>query len=132
MRTSQNRELCSVDDVKIVDAREDSTPASSWREYLCVRRLPGGLYELSIRGFEYLGEYNDYADDEGNIPEAIDGKTVVSVEDGCICGGDLVFINEDYADVVRFRDPGAPTVVAWLKSKRWSVETALQLLMAAL
>lgn len=115
-----------MQDIQIVDSREGSTPASSWTEYLCVRPLEHGLYELSIRMFEYLGEYSEYADEEGNIPESIDGKTVVSVEDGCICGGNLVFMNEDSVDVVRFRLPSSPAVVAWLQSKRWPLDGTIQ------
>lgn len=114
-----------MDGIKIVDSRERSTPASSWTEYLCVRPLEHSLYELSIRMFEYLGEYSDYADEDGNIPDFIDGKAVVSVEDGCICGGNLVCISEDDADVVRFRDANAPTIVAWLRSKLWSLDATI-------
>ena len=108
-----------MDGIRIVDSRMGSTPASSWTEYLCVRLLQHSLYELSIRSFEYLGEHSDYADEEGNIPDTVEGKTVMSVEDGRICGGDLVFMDGDSSDVVRFRDVNSPTIAVWLKSKRW-------------
>lgn len=94
--------------------------ASSWKEYLCVRPLEHGLYELSVRMYECLGEYNDYADEDGNIPDEIDGKPVMSVDDGYICGGSLLYMNEDSNDVVDFRDASAPEVDEWLQSQRWS------------
>jgi hypothetical protein len=115
----------------IIHSREQSTLASSWEEHLCLRRLKHGLYELSLRRWEFLGEYGDYADEDGELPETIDGKAVASVEDGYICGGDLVFASEDDEDVVRFRDANSPFVAAWLQSKHWRSSEVLTLLLSA-
>lgn len=118
--------------IAIVHARQQSTPGSHWTEHLCLRHLEHGLYELSLRTFEVLGEHGDYTNDDGELPETINGKTVVAVEDGYICGGELIFVNDDEEDVARFRDESSPAVTEWLESNGWLADQVLPLLRSAM
>ena len=102
---------------KVIDSRTESSMASSWREYLCVERLGDEEFELTVRGYGYLGEVADYADEDRDfeLPEEIDGQYVAGVEDGeFIVGGDLVIQSEDDGSV-RFSNSSQIEVTEWLE-----------------
>lgn len=119
----------------IIHSREKATLASSWTEHICLRQLEHGLYELSERKWDVLGEANQYCNEDGELelPETIDGKVVVSVEDGYICGGELLYANDDVMDDrVLFRDLNSPSVTDWLKSKGLPSSQVLPLVRTAI
>lgn len=109
-----------MSDLQIIAMRENASLASSWHEYLCVRKLEHGLFELSLRRYECLGEFEAFSDEDGNLPVEIDGKNVVSVEDGYVFGGELQ-VWDDLNDAVTFRSSGSKVLKEWLASKRWPI-----------
>ena len=116
----------------ILSSRVSSSHASSWSEYLCLSPFADGLFELSVRVYEVLGEVSDYEqfDDDGNeikpqLPTFIGGKQIAAIEDGFIVGGELIYLNEDLSDVVVFRRM-SDKISTWLISKDWFSPEILQ------
>jgi hypothetical protein len=112
-----------IGDLEIIEGREQSSMSSSWSEYLCLERKSSSTFELSIRGYEFIGEIRDYSDEDGeeNLPDQIDGKTVVGTVDEYVVGGNLVPITDDQ-ETVEFSQPDQVEVIEWLKSVSWSDE----------
>lgn len=106
-----------ANDLTIITWREASSMASAWTEYLCVRRLSTGRARLEICQYEALAE-NSFFDDDGNelpIPTHIDGKKVVTVEDGYVVGGDLACNDvHDAAQAFEFKTGDKARVNKWL------------------
>lgn len=83
-------------DIKIVDSIEQSTMASTWTEYLCLHRSSEGKWCIDIRGFEVVGEANEFEDEDGELPDKIDGWEVVGTEDGYVVVNNLVLHSDAY------------------------------------
>ena len=56
-----------IGDLEFIDEREQIWMTGSWNEYLCLERLSTTKYQLSIRGYEVLGEVSDYTDEDGKL-----------------------------------------------------------------
>jgi len=82
---------------------EQSTMASTWTEFLCLQELPGRGWRLDIRSYEVIGDASEYMDEDGDLPEEIEGAEVVGTEDGLVVINSLVQHSEDYP-VYEFSD----------------------------
>jgi hypothetical protein len=109
-----------MEDVKIVASVEQSTMASTWTEHLCLHRTSEGKWCLDIRGFEVIGEASEFEDDEGELPEEIDGQEVVGTEDGFIIINNLVLHSDAYPayefykfDETKFEEMFRPENAEW-------------------
>lgn len=105
----------------IVARREASGMTSVWTEYLCVRLQTDrklivftGRYE----GLALASEFYDEESDDFVLPESINGIPVRGVDEECVFGGELTFLNSDEA--VEISDANASAVDAWLHQSRWS------------
>jgi hypothetical protein len=85
-----------MNDIKIVDSVEQSTMASTWTEHLCLHQMSDGKWCLDIRSFEVVGEANDFADEDGDLPDNIDGQEVVGTEDGYVVVNNLILHSDAY------------------------------------
>jgi hypothetical protein len=83
-------------DIKIVDSIEKSTMASTWIEHLCLHRIPEGKWCLDIRSFEVVGFAIDFEDEEGELPDEINGHAVVGTEDDLVVVNNLILQSDDY------------------------------------
>ena len=106
--------------LEIIEKREMSSMTGSRDEYLCLENLSDSKYELSIRGYEVLGEVRNFMDDDGEIslPDEIDGIEVVSNDGEYIFGGTLVMTSDDYGEV-EFTDSQHKDVSDWLEWVNW-------------
>jgi len=106
--------------LEIIEKREMSWMTGSRDEYLCLENLSDSKYELSIRGYEVLGEVRNFMDDDGEIslPNEIDGIEVVSNDGEYIFGGTLVMTSDDYGEV-EFSDSQHKDVSDWLEWVNW-------------
>ncbi len=75
----------NVGDLIILDERE---VGGAWNEYLCLEKTSEG-FELSTRNREILGDASDYYDEEGWLPDEIDGEAVYGAVCGIILGESL-------------------------------------------
>jgi hypothetical protein len=105
------------DSLLVIESREDWLGTGD--EYLCVRETDSLKFELSIRGYEFLGNVVDFCDDEGeeNIPDTINGKEVVEVLSEYIIGGELVTYKDE--EVLVFSDVLDPRIPEFLKEHNW-------------
>ena len=90
---------------QILSTIDQMNMISSWTLFLCRERLNDG-FQLSVRRNEILGEYEEHYDDdkeEYTVPDQIDGKNVVGVEDYFVVGGDLL-LEEEYGESQFFRN----------------------------
>ena len=119
-------------EIKVIGERFVSgSPAASWDEYLVLERLENG-FKLDIRVHEYIGEIKEYEEDEDGeeiYPEEIDGKKVVTVDDGSAYGGDLVQMDPTDTPKIVFKTPGQDILAGWLKKIVWNNDDALKSLM---
>jgi hypothetical protein len=76
--------------VVIVASVEQSTMASTWTEHLCLHRTAEGKWCIDIRGYEVIGEASEYQNEEGNLPDQIDGQDLIGTEDGFVVVDNLV------------------------------------------
>jgi hypothetical protein len=114
-----------VVDFEIIDSRENSTIVSTWTEYLCHRKNGDGTHTFAICGYESLAEAQEYYDedtDEYEIPDEIDGKRVMGIEDDIIVGGGL-----DYYDdrAITLATGATEELKRWLHSVEWDSEGVL-------
>ena len=103
---------------QILDSREASTMASTWREFLCVRNVQPGVAIAEICQYEVLCEYQTLEDDEGNpvaLPDTYNGKKVVGVEDGYVVGGELQCDEDDDDKACEYTSNSFAKAVEWLK-----------------
>lgn len=75
----------------ILMTREQSSMVSTWNEMLCLNRLASGKWYIGVYGYEVLGSIDDLVpederqyDEDGRIivPDEIDGRRVLGLEDG--------------------------------------------------
>lgn len=83
-------------EVIIITSNEQSTRASTWTEHLCIHNAADGKWCIDIRAYEVVGESSEYEDDEGNLPDVIEGQAVVGTEDGYVVVDKLVLQSDDY------------------------------------
>jgi hypothetical protein len=91
-----NRKGVMTVGIVIVASIEQSTMASTWTEHLCLHRTAGGKWCLDIRGYEVIGEASEYQNEEGDLPDQIDGQDVIGTEDGFVIVDNLVLHQDDY------------------------------------
>jgi hypothetical protein len=105
--------------IEIIDERQPPTMGDAWSEYLCIEKVGENEFELSLRIYEFLGQYADFCDDDGEFlnPRKIDGKEVMAIEDEYIIGGDLIKKSED--EQITFRQNSTDEVRGWLKRMDW-------------
>ena len=100
---------------KIISTHEVSTMVSTWNEYLRLNKNDDGTAKLEVCQYEALGQVE--CDEEGNdlpVPDQINGKEVIGVEDGYIIGGTLI-CHDDKSIIY---GPGEiDDAVSWLKSE---------------
>jgi hypothetical protein len=94
-----NQELVTLD-VRILETIQQSSMASTWTEHLCIHRTPDGKWCLDIRGYEVVGETNEFEDENGDLPNQIDGKEVVGTEDEYVVVDHLVPHSDSYSEYV--------------------------------
>lgn len=122
-----------IDEIKIIDSREGSSPASTWSEDLCLKRVSETHFELFVGGYEFVGETSEFFDEatgEEEIPHEIGGYPVRGVEGGYVIGGEIVK-NEDGGEV-QFLDLETPAVREWLASVEWNTDQLFPLIRTAI
>lgn len=112
--------------LQVIASREVSSMVSSWTEFLCVELdAEGTAFRLFTGRYEALDEVHAYINpdtEQLDLPEEIDGKKVVGVEDDYVIGGDLTPFEED--ELLSLEDPDSEIVCSWLEAKNWTVEAA--------
>jgi hypothetical protein len=105
---------------KILATREGASMASTWTEYLRLSKTGPRAALLQVCMYEALAEAPEPEDDdhEPEIPREIDGKKVVSVDDGWIVGGELSALDGRW---FLFQSGEVEAAVEWLKGERWEV-----------
>ena len=83
-----------VEDLIIIDERENTGWVDSWTEYLCLEKTSEG-FELSTRHREILDDADGYYNEDGDIelPDEIDGEAVYTSVNGIILGESLIINN---------------------------------------
>lgn len=105
----------------VIAEREGTSMASMWNEYLCLVPGEDEPYRLFTGKYEALAECDDFYDeglDDYVLPDTIDGKAVVGIEDDLVVGGDLVW--EDGSDIIEFSNVFDPILKSWLDETRWT------------
>jgi hypothetical protein len=103
---------------KILGSREQSSMASTWTEYLRLSKPHKNSPLLEICMYEGLGEQKWNEDGEpAELPDKINGKKVVGVDDGIIVGGALGCYSDD--DSLSFTKHTLPDAISWLASHKW-------------
>jgi hypothetical protein len=105
---------------KIVKTREASGMTSTWNEYLRLDQNHDGTAKLEICRYEALAEAE--FDDDGNqlpLPDQIDGKDVVGVEDDYVVGGSLSCWDDRF---LVFGIGEIPVAITWLESNGFKTD----------
>jgi hypothetical protein len=126
-------EKMEIGDIKIIASRKGSTPASTWTENLCLKKITNTEFELFVGGYEVVAEASDFYDEETEedvIPDEIDGYPVMGTIDGYVIGGEILK-NEDDGEV-RFTDFETAEVRDWLKGIKWGDTNTVSAIQAAL
>lgn len=100
----------------MLDQRQQSSMVSSWTEYLCLDREADGSYALAVKGYEILGSISEYYNEETEqyeIPDEIDGESVIGQEDEYIVGGSLQS-HSDEIYPLEFAIPKKEEIEEWL------------------
>ncbi|MDC1213881.1 hypothetical protein N8000_05340 [Rhodospirillales bacterium] len=105
--------------MKIIAEQQPPTMGDAWSEYLCIEAVGSGEFELSVRIREFLGNCNDFYDDDGEFqePSEIDGKKVFAIEDEFIIGEKLVKKSNDAQ--FTYLAGHIDDVRGWLKKVEW-------------
>jgi len=108
--------------MEILMSGEFSSMVSTWIEYLCLECTADQVV-LSSRGHEVLAKLSEYAvgtkdgETQYEVPDLINGETVVGREDEYIVGGMLV-LHDDVAEItLKERDYEAAKI--WLAERGW-------------
>ena len=107
--------------IKVLADREGSGMTSHWKEYLCLTDGNQTKYKIFEGRYEVLAEASEFnSDDEEDfdLPEFIDDKKVMGVEDGYVVGGELSYFDE--VEAVEFNHFGDPKLIQWLKDFSWA------------
>ena len=106
---------------QILSTIDQMNMVSWWTLFLCRESLNDG-FQLSVRRYEILGEYEEHYDDEKEeyiVPDQIDGKNVVGVEEYFVVGGDLL-LEEEYGESEFFRNLTDEEAVSFINSTPFS------------
>ena len=87
-------------DVRIIETMQQSSMASTWTEHLCIHRMPDGKWCLDIRGYELAGEAREFENENGDLPDEIDGWKVIGREDEYVVVDLLVPHSDAYSTYV--------------------------------
>ena len=93
---------------------------SHWKEYLCLTYGDQTNYKIFQGRYEVLAEASEFYSDEEeayDLPESIDGKKVIEIEDGYVVGGELSYLDEEEA--VEFNYLNDSKLIQWLKDFSW-------------
>jgi hypothetical protein len=104
----------------ILDEREASSMTSAWTEYLCLRIFSTGEFELftgSYEGLDEAGNYWNEDTEEYDLPDEINGKKVLFIQDEYVIGGEIEYFNDD--ECVKASSVNDPRVVKWLSIQDW-------------
>ena len=114
----------AVGAIEILDEREKYSMNSSWSEYLCIERVGGGEYEISVRGATVLEEARTFFNEETeeiDLPDFIGGHCVLGVNDGVVIGEPLEVI-DGYSSPLRFHNFADGALDEWLESENWMTD----------
>lgn len=107
--------------IEVLAEREESSMASTCTKYLCLQFgdskaycLFTGMYE----GLEQASEYFNEDTEDYDLPEEIDGKKVVGIDDETVIGGDPSWSTSD--EVIEFDTIADLALNKWLKEQGWS------------
>jgi hypothetical protein len=106
--------------IKVLADREGSGLTSHWKEYLCLTDGNQTKYKIFEGRYDVLAEATEfYSEDDEDyyLPEFIDDKKVMGIEDGYVVGGELSYFDEEQA--VEFNHLGDPKLIQWLKDFSW-------------
>ena len=117
-----------IGDLIIIDEREQAW-IDYYTEYLCLEKISEG-FELSTRHNELLTEVTaDYYDEDGEIelPDEINGKSVLGVYGGIFVGEDLEIYQfsecgEEGMGSIKFNDVKDENVKSFLQCLYWYEE----------
>lgn len=112
--------------IKVLAEREGSGMTSHWKEYLCLTYGNQTKYKIFEGRYDVLAEASEfYSDDDEDyyLPEFIDDKKVMGIEDGYVVGGELSYFDEEEA--VEFNLLGDPKLIQWLKDFSWDEDWQL-------
>jgi len=120
-----------IGDLIIIDEREQAW-IDYYTEYLCLEKISEG-FELSTRHNELLTEVTaDYYDEDGEIelPDEINGKSVLGVYGGIFVGEDLEIYQfsecgEEGMGSIKFKDALEENVKSFLQCLGWYEEEIL-------
>lgn len=105
----------------ILATREQSSIAGGWTEYLCLKINEKKSLLLYTGGYESLAERDDYYNEETDsydIPDFINGQSVVGIEDTYIIGGELQCTSDSL--VIELERRIHDELVMWLDKTQWS------------
>jgi hypothetical protein len=108
---------------KVLTWKEASSMASTWTEYLRLSKAGENTAVLEVCMYEGLGELVRNDDEELILPEQIDGKKVLGVEDGIIFGGELMCWGDE--KTFSFAQTTLKDAVAWLRAQHWNITAEL-------
>lgn len=107
--------------IKVLAERDGSSMTSHWKEYLCLTYGNQKNYKIFEGRYEVLAEASEFNSDDKedfDLPEFIDDKKVIGIEDGYVVGGELSYFDEEEA--VEFNNLGDPKLIQWLKDFSWN------------
>lgn len=122
----------NIGDLKITAERERSGMTSVWNEYLCLRKVSETEHELSVRAYEILAEGWTYYDEETedyDLPDEINGRTIIGFVDEWIVGGSL--IETEAFKSLNFSDLDHPEVTQWFDEIKWNTPNVMSALRSA-
>ena len=117
-----------------IDSRENSGRVDSWTEYLCLEKIGGGNFVLSIKSHiiidsEYNGEiisqFYDEDTDEYDLPDEINGIKVLGWNAEFLLGVDLEN-NFQYKRLELTQNDFEQSIRQWMKEINWDL-TAQQI-----
>lgn len=91
---------------------------SVWNEYLCLTQNGNGNATLEVCRYEALAEIPQDEDWDEVLPEEIEGKKVIGVEDDFIVGGELDCYDER---VLTYSADNFEQAIDWIKSEHFEV-----------
>ena len=105
----------------ILGARKGSSIKGAWTEYLCLEVLPYAEFDLFTGSNEGLDEAENYWNkdtEEYDLPDEINGKKVIFVQDEFVFVGAIKYFYEN--ECVKAFSAHDPKVVKWLSDQNWS------------
>lgn len=120
----------SEDEFRVLLTAEFSTPASSWREHLCLTQRGDGVV-LASCGYAVLAKVSEFAVEDAvgevtyALPAEIDGQAVVGIEDGeYVVGGELVPQDDDAEIELQLGE--IDEAREWLEGREWHLKPGFE------